>query len=292
VAEAALSFERLAAIVERLAVLLEAGVAPGSAWNYLGGSTISSIPEVAAVAAGTPIARAGRSTAWRGLAAAWAVATDAGAPLAPTLQRFAASLRDLEENERSARTALAGPTATTRLVMVLPVVGVLFGLALGFDTLRTLFLTGPGLACLGAGVLLIGLARWWSHRLLRAARPASVVPGLSLDLVAIALSGGASVPRALAAAASACAECGLPGVDPAVHDILELSTRAGVPAGTLLHSAADAARRDARSAGARAAETFSVTLMLPLGLCVLPAFMLLAVAPLMIAVVSSTVGSL
>jgi tight adherence protein B len=32
--------------------------------------------------------------------------------------------------------------------------------------------------------------------------------------------------------------------------------------------------------------------MMPLGLCVLPAFMLLGVAPLLIAVLSSTVGSL
>ena len=59
-----------------------------------------------------------------------------------------------------------------------------------------------------------------------------------------------------------------------------------------MRSGADGARRAARSAGERKAATLAVTLMLPLGLCILPAFMLLAVAPLMLSVVSSTVGDL
>ncbi|MBH0110832.1 hypothetical protein I6E81_11695 [Salinibacterium sp. NG22] len=46
-----------------------------------------------------------------------------------------------------------------------------------------------------------------------------------------------------------------------------------------------------RDAAARAgAAALSVRLMLPLGLCVLPAFMVLGVLPLMVAVISSTVA--
>lgn len=48
-----------------------------------------------------------------------------------------------------------------------------------------------------------------------------------------------------------------------------------------------AARADAQERAA----ALSVRLMLPLGLCVLPAFMALGVLPLLIAVVSSTVGT-
>jgi tight adherence protein B len=44
--------------------------------------------------------------------------------------------------------------------------------------------------------------------------------------------------------------------------------------------------------GERKAATLAVTLMLPLGLCILPAFMVLGVAPLLIAVISSTVTGL
>ncbi len=173
-------FDELADTVERLAVLLGAGVAPASAWEYVGGRL------------------AARSQAVRGLDAAWDVATDAGAPLADTLHRFAASLRGLAENERDARTALAGPLATTRLILVLPLIGVLFELALGFDTVGTLFTTVPGWCCLALGLLLVAAAHLWSRRLLRSARPPSAVPGLGFDLVAIAVSGGASIPRALA----------------------------------------------------------------------------------------------
>jgi tight adherence protein B len=65
-----------------------------------------------------------------------------------------------------------------------------------------------------------------------------------------------------------------------------------VPAAALLRSEAEEARREARSAGQAAAARLAVTLMLPLGLCILPAFMLLGVAPLLIAIVGSTVSML
>ena len=337
------SFDELAEVVERLAVLLAAGVAPGSAWGYLaetGSVRVRSVAQVvsaggsvgealaiesaradrpsrsrgrarsrrglrslslskgASLSKGTSLSKgaspAGDDLAWRGLGVAWRVATEAGAPLAPTLQRFAASLRDLATNERDARTALAGPKATTRMVMVLPVVGILFGLALGFDTVGNLVGSVPGAACLALGLALLLVARWWSSLLIRRARPPTVVPGLAFDLVAIAVSGGASIPRARAVVAEARAESGLPIDldDAAIDEVLALSARAGVPAALLLRSGADDARRSARSAGERKAATLAVTLMLPLGLCILPAFMLLAVAPLMISVVSSTVGGL
>lgn len=291
-AEKRSEFDELASVVERLAVLLAAGVAPRSAWEYLGETGTARLRAIGAAVLDGDTAATG-SIAWRGLAAAWRVATDAGAPLAPTLQRFARSLRELGDNERSARTAAAGPAATARMVMVLPLVGVLFGLALGFDTIGTLFTTSPGIACLCAGLALIVIARWWNRRLLRGARARTLVPGLTLDLMAIAVSGGASIPRAMAAVEDARKATRLPPDDVnGIDEILSLSARAGVPAATLLQSAADETRRDARSEGERKSETLAVTMMLPLGLCILPAFMLLGVAPLLISVVSSTVGSL
>ncbi len=297
--------EPLAAVVQRLGVLLAAGVAPASAWGYVAeaarGSAAAGAREVAAAArGGGSIAEAivavaesqhADSTAWRGLAAAWLVANDAGAPLAATLAELAASLRALAQNRRDLVTALAGPAATARMVMVLPLVGILFGMALGFDSLRILFTTPTGLACLALGVLLMLLAQFWNRGLLRRAAPTSLTPGLALDLMAIAVSGGASLRRAQQAVTDARATCRIApdGSEPAIADVLELSRRAGIPAAALLRSEATEARRAARSAGERRAATLAVTLMLPLGVCILPAFMVLAVAPLLIAVISSTV---
>lgn len=296
--------DTVASVVQRLAVLLAAGVVPASGWGYLAeGSDAGVVPLVAAAAAGgRPVSEAivvaverepgADEQAWRGLAAAWQVATDAGTSLAPSLRQFASSLRDLAQTRRDLSVALAGPLATARMVMILPVVGVLFGLALGFDTLGTLFTTVPGWVCLVLGVGLMVIARRWNGKLVAGARPTLLTPGLSLDLMAIAVSGGASLPRASAAVDEARTRCGLAddGGAAAVEAVLSLSRRAGVPAAELLRSEAEEARRDARSAGQAAAARLAVTLMLPLGLCILPAFMLLGVAPLLIAIVASTVS--
>ncbi len=292
----------VAAVVHRLAVLLSAGVAPASAWGYLGADGLPAGVAVAA-AGGAAIPDAilaecasladDESEAWHGLAVAWAVAVDAGAPLAPTLREFAGTLRSLGETQREISVALAAPVATARLVMVLPVVGVFFGMALGFNTLQTLLATPAGFACLTAGVSLLVLASRWNRSMVRAAQPKDLTPGLLFDLTAIAVSGGSSIERARAAVDRALATFA-PTVDGdtrAVDDVLDLSRRAGVPAVELLRSEAEESRLNARAETREQCARLSVRLMLPLGLCVLPAFMVLGVIPLMITVVTSTVTS-
>ena len=276
----------MASVVQRLAVLLAAGVAPVSAWTYVDGEV--------ARAASIPTALIERGGAWRGLAAAWRVATEAGAPLAPALRTFAASLRALAQASRETSTALAGPVATARMVMALPAVGVLFGMVLGFNTIEVLFTTPPGIACLVAGIVLLLTARSWNRRLVRRARPRDLTPGLHFDLMAIAMAGGASLERAAESVDTAIAASGLDTSDEVARldEVLELSRSAGVPASELLRSEADEARRDAAAFALEAASVLAVRLMLPLGLCILPAFMLVGVAPLLIAVISSTVAGL
>lgn len=328
------SLDQVASVVEKLAVLLAAGVAPTAAWTYLANSPSDVNDTVTAVAkrveSGTNIAdtilhrmddaaerargddwqangrrlsrrRAAPTTvaaneaAWRGLAAAWFVAIEAGAPLAPALREFSSSLRALAQARRAALTALSGPVATAKLVVVLPVVGILFGVALGFDTVGTLVATLPGLVCLVTGLVLLWAARVWNRRMVRAATPTDLTPGLVFDLLAVAVSGGASIDKAKSTVATAFERSGC-AVDSdgvvEVDGVFDLSQRAGVPAATMLRSEADRIRREASSAAERKAATLAVALMLPLGLCVLPAFMLLGVAPLMLSVLSSTVGGL
>jgi len=319
--------EGVAAVAQRLAVLLTAGVSPVSAWTYLlpddtsgaasgvtsgvasGGVAPSAARVVRAAAAagrgGGSIADAVAAEAhaiggqggdaWLGLAAAWAVATQAGAPLAACLRELAGSFRDVGQVHRDLAVALAGPQATARMVMALPLVGILLGSALGFNTLQTLFLTVPGLACLAVGTLLMAAAARWNRRLVRSARARDPTPGLALDLTAIGMAGGGSVTRARALVLSVTERYGVgageAGAELSIDRVLALSARAGVPAAELLRSEAEQLRRDARSAGQSAAATLSVTLMIPLGLCVLPAFMLVGVLPLLLTVLSSTLRS-
>jgi tight adherence protein B len=236
--------------------------------------------------------------AWRALAAAWDVATRAGAPLSGCLRYLAGAFRELGQLHRDLTVALTGPRATARLVMVLPVVALLFGSLMGFDTLRTLFLTGPGLACLTAGSALMLAAARWNRRLVRRAQAGGPSPGLELDLTAIGMTGGGSLDGARRTARQSAERFGLrpPGAtdtatDAVIDRVLALSARAGVPAAELLRSEAEQLRRDARTGGRQRAETLAVTLMLPLGVCVLPAFMLVGVAPLLLSVLASTLST-
>jgi len=228
--------------------------------------------------------------AWNSLAAAWFVAGEVGAPLAGALRNHARALRMLVHVQREVATALAAPVATARMVLALPSVGLIFGTLLGFDTLGVLVGTPIGWGCVAVGGGLIVVAVRWNRRLVRSAMPTRAAPGLECELMAVAVSGGGSLVQARTTVASALERFGLPRDGDRLEDVLQLSHEAGVPAAELLRAEADELRRAADADARAGAAALSVQLMLPLGLCVLPAFMVLGVLPLMVAVISSTVA--
>jgi len=272
--------------VQRLAVLLHAGLTPARAWTHLaeGGDDVAADVR-AAVDAGTDVheALAARAGPWREVAVAWRVATVVGAPLAPSLRAWADALREAEETRDDVRVALAEPRTTARLVAWLPLVAVGLGAALGFDPVGAL--THPiGLACLVAGSLLMLVAHRWTAALVDRARPDDEIPGLQSEVVAIALSGGVSVPRAL----EVIRDAGGGEALPATRAILALSQAAGAPAVELLRADAAAQRHRARTDGRLRAARLSSSLLLPLGVCTLPAFLLLGVGPMLLSVLGTT----
>lgn len=318
--------------VLRLAVLLQAGVAPAQAWEYLADAGDASARRVVeAMAAGKPIAAAiaaaadpgvadaraagapgtgrragvrllvplggllarrdrpaarGDAEAWRDIAAAWRVATTVGAPLAESLRGLASALRDAQEAADDARVALAEPAATARLMGWLPLVAVGLGAVLGFDTFGVLLGQPLGIVCLLLGAALIFGAQRWSSRLVRRARADGAVPGLEAELLAIALSSGVSIDRAT----SIVRQAGVVGDGGA--DVLALSRSAGIPAVELLRASAAHARHRARVDGRLRAARLSTRLLIPLGVCTLPAFLLLGVAPMLLSVMSAVPLSL
>ena len=301
----------LAGHLHRLAVLIAAGLAPRAAWFHVAAASDDTVLQTiaasiddgddvgdaidSAASAGTE-GSSEASAAWRSLAAAWRVATAAGAPLAPALRGFADGLRDREAARRDIRIALAGPQATARIVMLLPTVAVLLGLLMGVDLIATVS-TLMGAGAVIVGLLLIIIARRWMRRLVRAAAPPPPTVGLALDLLAVAAGGGGS-PEAAAALVSAEVRrahpetvsasggdlTGLDDLDPLVR----LSRAAGAPLGELARAGAVEARDRARAEAREEAERLAVRLMLPLGVCILPAFLLLGVVPMLIGLLSST----
>ncbi|MGC5171487.1 type II secretion system F family protein [Microbacterium sp. DT81.1] len=279
--------------VLRLAVLLQAGIVPAGAWRHLGESgDPAALRVVAGIAAGETVPEAilAGGGAWKDVAAAWEVATTVGAPLAESLRGLAEALRDAHEAADDVRIALAEPAGSARLMLWLPLVGVALGSALGFETLRVL-VGGPlGWACLVGGVGLLLLARRWTASLVRKAQPPAFIPGLHAELVAIALSGGVSVERARRLVTAAPGSS--PGPGDHIEPILALSRAAGVPAVELLRASAASARHAARTEGRLRASRLASKLLLPLGVCTLPAFLLLGVAPMMLSVLTTTPLSL
>lgn len=296
--------DEAAGVVERLAMLLEAGIAPESAWGYVAEFSVHPVATAVARAVGqgarpveaftsTGACRRSGAEAWRALATAWAVADASGAPLAPSLRQLATALRDRAETERDIEVALTGPLATARLVGWLPVAGSGLGMLMGVDVVGTLLggILGWGILAIGVGFLLGG--RLWTRGLTRRAAPTTAVAGIDLELIAVALTGGVSVARAKALVREASATFGVTvSQESGLERILGLASRAGAPAVDLLRSEAEQARRDMRIEGKRAAASLAVRLMLPLGVCVLPSFMLLGVAPVILSIVSSTISSL
>lgn len=305
----------LASDVHRLAVLIAAGISPRAAWHHV--AAAANDPLLAAIAArvdqGIDVAGAiddvvGADThdvsvdsaqAWRSLAAAWRVATVSGAPLAPALRGFADGLRDRAAARRDIQIALAGPQATARIVLLLPAVAVALGLLMGVDLLATVS-TPLGAAAIFAGTLLVVVARRWMRGLVRAATPPEPTIGLALDLLAVAAGGGGS-PEAAAALVSAelrraqvAGAIDDGGDDEGLHaltSLVALSRAAGAPVRELARAEAAEARHRARDLARERAERLAVRLMVPLGACILPAFVLLGVVPMLMGLLSSTAGA-
>lgn len=284
--------DEAATTVLRLAVLLQAGMAPARAWALAAESGDTVAASVgAAIDSGDTVSQAiaCHGGPWPSVAAAWTIATTVGAPLADTLRAVAAALRDAQEISDDIRVTLTEPAATARLMSWLPLVAIGLGAALGFDTFAVLVTDPLGLVCLVAGALLIAGGHRWTAALVRRAQPDAGIPGLDAELLAVALSGGASIERARGVVASSGAPASAPAAMPgaSVDDVLHLSQRAGVPAVELLRATAALARHRARVDGRLRAARLSSRLLLPLGVCTLPAFLLLGVAPMLLGVMSS-----
>ncbi|MFT4135593.1 type II secretion system F family protein [Microbacterium sp.] len=282
--------QAVAATVHRVAVLLQAGLPPARAWEQLSGTgepVAAAIAARAAQGAALGDAVTAGGGAWREVGTAWRVAETVGAPLAHSLRTIADALRDAQASRDDVRVALAEPAATARLIAWLPLAAAGLSALLGFDLVRAL--GHPlGIACVLCGLLLMLLARRWSGRLVARAQPDAVVPGLHTEIVAIALSAGVSIERALAVVARAGG--GEPTAE--VVEVLALSRETGAPAVELLRATAALERHAARTEGRLRAARLSSRLLLPLGICTLPAFLLLGVGPMLLSVLGAASPSL
>jgi len=297
-----LQVPELVRATERLAVCLQAGL-PWSQSLVESGADRLGLTRPAATEA-----RSGRAA----VLVAIRVVERLGAPGSGVLIRAAASLREGVAAAGRRASAVAGPAASARIVGGLPLAGPVVATLLGVDVAHVLFGTPWGRACAVLGVLLLVLSWWWSTRLVRAAAGSGddgVGEAVVCDLVAAALDAGVGTATALREVARALD--GVPGADPAgraddlrrcatgldtgdfrlvavssdlepLLDAVRFSVRTGAPAGRPLQLAADEVRRAGEQRSATATARLAARLVLPLGLCALPGFLLLGVAPVVV----------
>jgi tight adherence protein B len=160
-------------VVAQVAALLRSGAPPGAAWSRATGVPVDDAG-VPAEAALTPVV--GGAAHARSVVAATGLALEVGAPLGRVLEAVSDTLVAEAEAQAERDAALAGPRATARVLQWLPAAGALLGWVLGADPLATATDGGAGSAAVGLGLLLLAAGRWWTGRLVAAARRAGEAP--------------------------------------------------------------------------------------------------------------------
>ena len=315
----ALQTEDIGALCTEVAARLRAGSTPQAAWaaalgrygftglNAQGGSTQQSelaLVEEHLVSAGTV-----GETVVTGMA----FSAQTGAPLAGILDRLAASVADGQRTQDAVAVAFAGPKASARVLTFLPLVGLFGAQLLGA---RPFLWFGSGLPqlLLGlTGLTLTFLGYRVSRRMIRSALELAGQLNLApvlCDLAAAGTSGGLSVPTTLQALGVAADLEGLVQVGmelrlgaewdeawqdaPPSGDLLKVEFEPawtdGVSPLTLLHAVAEQARGASVTRARSQAEKLGVKLAFPLGVLLLPAFIILGLVPVFFSLVAGQVA--
>lgn len=231
----------------------------------------------------------------RACAHAWSVIAEAGSPPIALLDAFVRALEADSRRERAIGAALAGPRLATRILLVLPIVSTLVMTTLGFDCLGVLFGRPVGWACSALAVALVAVARAWTSRLIAVARQTPVLPGFTLELAGVGVVSGVSMSRLIGLIESTewFASAEREHERTRIRQIASSCARWGIPLERLLRAAALSERESARARTERLTAELAERVLLPVGVCVLPAFVLLVAVPAIVAAFSGTelVGS-
>jgi tight adherence protein B len=196
------------------------------------------------------------------------VTKQAGGPLAQTLDRLSKVINSRDQAHGELVLAAAGPKASSRLVMSLPVLVFIGAGISGIPIFRVLGRPSIVWFSLALGLAMFWLGIRWTNRILKKAEPSKVDPGIHLEAIAIAVQAGLPI----SAAASM-----VPAFQ--VDELQDFDDSTGVALSQLVTDRADSKRIDQFNADRMKIQKAAVTVLWPLGLTVLPAFVLIAIVP-------------
>jgi tight adherence protein B len=203
-----------------------------------------------------------------------------GGPLASTMDRLGRVLNVREQTTAELQIAVAGPKASTRLVLALPILVFVGAGISGLPVLTVVLETPVALLSMALGLILYLLGNRWTKRILLKAEPTDTDPGNSYDSIAIAVEAGLPLFEA--------AKCAGEELSPELFELQEVSQSTGIALTESLRNLADSVRSERFQQDRLRIQKASVSLLWPLGVTVLPAFVLVAIVPIAIALMKGS----
>ena len=221
----------------------------------------------------------------------WSLSTKLGGPVLLALNRIAEVFDGQQRNSREVKLAFSGPQATAKLVMWLPVLALMLGQAVGMNPIGAIFHSPLGALSVSLGLGLIVAGRQWTRGLLAKALPPEHDLGAYLDCVLIGLQAGLPLSAAQAEATQEYQAAFEHPPEPRnferLENAAELSRSTGAAISQILIAEADSFREQQQYLVATRISKLGVQLMIPLGVAVLPAFILLSIVPIAISLLSN-----
>ena len=253
------------------------------------------------------------ASALRGVLVATEVSTQVGAPLAQILNRVADGISDTMEAAAKRHAAQVGPRASAKLLGVLPIAALGMASLVGVDVVD--FATSGGLntVLIVVGVVLMAAGNLWSVWMIRRAEgmlPRGLDPTLAMDIIAACQQNGISLTATLKAVSQASEESDLSVVAQmlllgasweeawaeadtkwqGLKAVLQPAWEQGASPVPLLLRGASRTRKRHTQAAIEAAEKLGVRLVVPLGVCLLPAFFVLGIVPVVVSTVQDLIS--
>jgi len=283
--------------------LLRSGATPEVAWRESFGVEVDvdGAPRLEGEARAGP---RGRREA-EALRAAGRLAHRSGAPLADVLERIDNAERARRRAEAAREVALAGPRASARVLLWLPAVGWIMALVIDPGAVRIVGATPLGWGCLAVGGCLWWAGRAWLRSLVRRAESAGDGAGpeaLPFALLEAAVGSGLDIRTAVGEVGAALGAAGgalvtvterLGRGEPwpqawegSGRSTLERALRSawfrGASPVPMLEATRQAIVERGREDAEAEAGRLGVKATLPLAVCLLPAFIVLGVLPLVV----------
>ena len=217
------------------------------------------------------------------------ISRETGIPRVAALMALADSLDESDRRTHRVELGSASARQTQRILVGLPVATALGAEIVGFRVVPILVTTSLGWVCVVMGVSLSVLAWRWMERIRSAIPNPPLHVGLVTDLAAgISRSSALSETSRRTIAERATAWGTVTEID-GVERHRQLSRETGVPVAALLELEARRVREAVQRGVTEAIELLPGRLLMPIGLCLLPAFVATTVVPIVVAMATNFV---